>query len=81
MTSETKIGIFFFIRHGFVKVGTVMPNGHEIICDIRKDGEVAGELCAGQIRRRDPAVGLEPSQVVLVAYRELFVLCKTTQTC
>ena len=62
---------FFFIRHGFVKVGTIVQNGHEIIYDIRKDGDVVGELCAGQYPRRDRAVALEQSHVVLVPYLEI----------
>ncbi len=62
---------FFFIRQGFVKVGTIMPDGREIIYDIRKGGDVAGELCARQVLRRDRAVALEPSMVVPVHYREI----------
>lgn len=62
---------FFFIRQGFLKVGTVMQDGREIIYDIRKDGDVAGELCVSQHPRRDRAVALEPSQVIPVAYPEI----------
>lgn len=62
---------FFFIRHGFVKVGTILQDGQEIIYDIRKDGDVVGELCAGQYPRRDRAVALEQSHVVPVPYSEI----------
>ena len=62
---------FFFIRQGFLKVGTVMQDGREIIYDVRKDGDVAGELCVSQHPRRDRAVALEPSQVIPVAYPEI----------
>lgn len=60
----------FFLRHGFVKVGTIV-HGHEIIYDIRRDGDVVGELCAGQYARRDRAVALEQSHVVPVPYPEI----------
>jgi CRP/FNR family cyclic AMP-dependent transcriptional regulator len=62
---------FFFIRRGFVKVGTVTQDGREIIYDIRKDGDVAGELCASHPVRRDRAVALEASDVVVVPYQEI----------
>jgi CRP/FNR family cyclic AMP-dependent transcriptional regulator len=62
---------FFFIRQGFVKIGTIMPDGREIIYDIRKDGDVAGELCVRHHPRRDRAVALEHCQVIPVSYREI----------
>lgn len=62
---------FFFIRHGFVKVGTIMRDGREIIYDIRKEGDVAGELCVTEHPRRDRAVALEQSKVIPVGYAEI----------
>ncbi len=62
---------FFFIRSGFIKVGTVTQGGREIIYDVRKEGGVAGELCACQPLRRDRAVALEPSDVIPVPYFEI----------
>lgn len=62
---------FFFIREGFVKVGTILQDGREIIYDIRKEGDVAGELCAAQQPRRDRAVALERTQAILVPYTEV----------
>lgn len=46
----------FFLLHGFVKVGTVTSDGHEVIYDVRKGGDVIGELCASEGRRPDRAV-------------------------
>jgi CRP/FNR family transcriptional regulator, cyclic AMP receptor protein len=63
--------IFFFIRSGFIKTGTLTPDGREIIYDVRKEGGVAGELCACQPARRDRAVALEPSEVIGVPYSEI----------
>ncbi len=62
---------FFFIRSGFIKVGTVTQDGREIIYDVRKEGGVAGELCACQPLRRDRAVALEQSDVIPVPYLEI----------
>lgn len=62
----------FFIQSGFVKVGTILADGREIIYDIRNDGDVAGELCVtGQVPRRDRAVALERSLVVPVSYSDI----------
>ncbi len=62
---------FFFIRSGFVKVGTLTEDGHEVIYDIRNEGDVAGELCACKSPRPDRAVALEQTEVVPVAYSEI----------
>ena len=35
----------FLIRRGVVKTGTTTDLGREIIYDLRKDGDVVGELC------------------------------------
>jgi CRP-like cAMP-binding protein len=58
--------MLFFIRSGFVKVGTITEDGHEIIYDVRKGGDIVGELCASQQPRRDRAVALEQSEIVNV---------------
>ena len=63
--------IFFFIRSGYVKVGTIAEDGREIIYFIRKDGDVVGELCAYESPRRDRAVTLEPTEVVVVSFAEI----------
>jgi CRP/FNR family cyclic AMP-dependent transcriptional regulator len=62
---------FFFIRSGFIKIGTLTQDGREIIYDVRKAGGVAGELCACQSVRRDRAVALEPSEAIPVPYCEI----------
>lgn len=50
---------FFFIRSGVVKIGTITETGEEVIFDIRKGGEVVGELSASGSPRIDRAVALE----------------------
>jgi CRP-like cAMP-binding protein len=34
----------WFVRRGVVKVGTITAEGREIIYDVRKEGDVVGEL-------------------------------------
>ena len=62
---------FFFILHGVVKVGTITDDGCEIIFDLRKDGDVVGELCTMQAVRPDRAVALERTEAVAVALDEI----------
>ena len=62
---------FFFIQHGFVKVGTVTREGREIIYDVRKDGDVVGELAACKPTRRDRAVALEDTNAIPVPFSEI----------
>lgn len=68
--------IFFFIRSGFIKIGTITEDAREIIYDVRKEGEVVGELCACQPFRRDRAVALERSDVIPVPYFEIVEVFK-----
>jgi len=56
----------FFIRSGFIKVGTITEDGHELIYDVRKSGDIVGELCASGQPRQDRAVALEPVEVIAV---------------
>jgi CRP/FNR family transcriptional regulator, cyclic AMP receptor protein len=58
--------ILFFVRSGFVKIGTITEDGHEIIYDVRKGGDIVGELCASEQPRRDRAVALEPAEIIPV---------------
>ncbi|MGH8166052.1 MAG: Crp/Fnr family transcriptional regulator [Woeseiaceae bacterium] len=62
---------FFFILHGVVKIGTITHDGSEIIFDIRKDGDVVGELCTVHTARPDRAVTLERTQAVAVTLDEI----------
>lgn len=63
---------FFFLRSGVVKVGTITEDGHEIIYDVRKAGEVVGELSmCGSTLRSDRAVALERSEVIAVPYADI----------
>jgi CRP-like cAMP-binding protein len=57
----------WFVRRGVVKVGTITSDGREIIYDVRKDGDVVGELCAFEPVRRDRAVVVEQADLVSVA--------------
>jgi CRP-like cAMP-binding protein len=54
----------FFVRSGVVKVGTITSDGREIIYDVRKEGDVVGELCAFEPVRRDRAVVIERADLV-----------------
>jgi CRP/FNR family transcriptional regulator, cyclic AMP receptor protein len=60
----------WFVRSGVVKVGTITADGHEIIYDVRKEGDVVGELCAFEPVRRDRAVVVERSALVGVELPE-----------
>jgi CRP/FNR family transcriptional regulator, cyclic AMP receptor protein len=62
----------FFVRSGFVKVGTITDGAREILYDIRKEGDVAGELCFCRALRADRAVALETSDVIAVPHFEVF---------
>lgn len=62
---------FFFIQRGVVKVGTVTADGHEVIYDLRKEGDVVGELSACDAPRHDRAIALEPTEVIAVPYHEV----------
>lgn len=62
---------FFFLLSGFVKVGTITFDGHELIYDVRKSGDVIGELCASRCERPDRAVALEDTEAIPVPYHEV----------
>jgi CRP-like cAMP-binding protein len=61
----------FFIRSGVVKTGTITPEGREIIYDVRKDGDVVGELCALDTSRRDRAVAVEATGAIVIGFEEV----------
>ena len=65
---------FFFIQSGYVKVGTLSSEGTEVIYDVRKEGDVVGELCATELVRPDRAVALEPTDAVAVSFDEVMRL-------
>ena len=62
---------FFFLQDGFVKVGTITSDGHELIYDVRKGGDVVGELCASEARRPDRAVALEQTEAIPVPFEDV----------
>ena len=62
---------FFFLQNGFVKVGTITSDGHELIYDVRKGGDVVGELCASEPVRPDRAVALEETEAILVPFQDV----------
>jgi hypothetical protein len=47
------------------------PDGHELIYDVRKGGDVVGELCATQHQRPDRVVALERTEAIPVPYGEV----------
>jgi CRP/FNR family cyclic AMP-dependent transcriptional regulator len=61
----------FFLRNGFVKVGAITSSGHEVIYDVRKEGDVVGELCASELERLDRAVALESTDAISVSFQEI----------
>jgi CRP/FNR family transcriptional regulator, cyclic AMP receptor protein len=65
---------FFFLQNGFVKVGTISPNGSEVIYDVRKSGDVIGELCASERTRPDRAVALEQTDAISVPFEQIMEL-------
>ena len=60
----------WFVRGGVVKVGTISTDGREIIYDVRKEGDVVGELCAFEPVRRDRAVVIERADLVSVPFHD-----------
>ncbi len=74
-----KEGSFFFIRSGVVKVGTITESGQEVIFDVRKAGEVVGELSASASPRTDRAVALEFTEAVPVSYEEILETIQKNQ--
>ncbi|HEV2196669.1 MAG TPA: Crp/Fnr family transcriptional regulator [Candidatus Acidoferrum sp.] len=71
--------LFFFIRSGVVKIGTVTETGEEVIFDVRKAGEVVGELSASSSPRIDRAVALELTEAVPVSYEEILETIQKNQ--
>jgi CRP/FNR family transcriptional regulator, cyclic AMP receptor protein len=66
----------YFLGNGFVKVGTLTSDGHELIYDVRKGGDVVGELCASEPRRPDRAVALEQTDAVAVPFTEVLEIVR-----
>ena len=60
-----------FLGNGYVRVGTLTSDGSELIYDVRKGGDVVGELCASEPRRLDRAVALEQTDAVAVPFVEV----------
>lgn len=67
----------YFLGNGFVRVGTLTSGGHELIYDVRKGGDVVGELCASEPRRPDRAVALEQTDAVPVPFTEVLDIVRT----
>ena len=67
----------FFLQRGFVKVGTITATGSELIYDVRKGGDVVGELCASEKERSDRAVALEATDAIVVPFDDIKSLLMT----
>lgn len=63
--------VLYFVRSGVVKTGTITSDGREIIYDLRKEGDVVGELCALDTVRTDRAVALERTEAIPVAFDQV----------
>jgi CRP/FNR family cyclic AMP-dependent transcriptional regulator len=61
----------FFLQTGYVKVGSVTREGREIIYDVRKGGDLVGELCVCGRPRPDRAVALEETETIPVPYEDV----------
>lgn len=61
----------FFLQTGYVKVGSVTHDGQEIIYDVRKGGDLIGELCVCGGPRPDRAVALEETEAIVVPYDDV----------
>ena len=70
---------FFFLQRGFVKVGSITEGGHELIYDVRKAGDIVGELCASGQQRKDRAVALERTQAIAVPLDEILEIVQTNR--
>jgi len=64
----------FFLQNGVVKVGTIGASGREVIYDVRKGGDVVGELSASEQVRFDRAVALEQTDALAVPFQEVMEL-------
>jgi CRP/FNR family transcriptional regulator, cyclic AMP receptor protein len=64
----------WFIRTGVVKVGSVIDDGRELIYDVRKDGDVVGELSLLFSMRRDRAVAVERTEAIAVQFDEVIAV-------
>lgn len=64
----------YFLRSGFAKVGTITEDGRELIYDVRKTGDVLGELCAAEGPRPDRAVALEKCTFIAVPLDDLLAV-------
>jgi len=62
---------FFFLQSGFAKVGAITADGREVIYDVRKGGDIIGELCASEQARPDRAVALEDTDAICVPFEEI----------
>jgi len=64
----------YFLRSGFAKIGTITEDGHELIYDVRKTGDVLGELCVSEGPRQDRAVALEKCNFIAVPFDDLLAV-------
>jgi CRP-like cAMP-binding protein len=71
--------MFFFLQKGYVKVGSITEDGHELIYDVRKAGDIVGELCASGQQRQDRAVALERTEVIAVPLDEILEIVQTNR--
>ena len=65
-----KARLLYFVQSGIAKVGTVTDDGREIIYDLRKSGDVLGELCCLGAPRSDRAVAVERTEAIVISFEE-----------
>src|SRR6202140_946120 len=71
--------MFFFLQTGYVKIGSITEGGHELIYDVRKAGDIVGELCASGQQRQDRAVALEHTEIIAVPFTEVLEIVQSNR--
>ena|SRR5215469_9867318 len=70
---------FFFIRAGVVKIESISDDSDEVISNVRKSGEVCGELSEVGLTHAERAVALEFTEVVRVSYADVLENIRNNQ--
>lgn len=61
----------YFLRSGAIRTSIVSEKGEELILQIFKPGEIFGELCFCEDRRREQALTMERSEIVEIPFDDL----------
>ncbi|HZS44250.1 MAG TPA: Crp/Fnr family transcriptional regulator [Blastocatellia bacterium] len=61
----------YFLRKGLIKSSVISEEGEELILRINKTGDIFGEFCLCDNKRREQAIAMEDSEVVEIAFDDL----------